>query len=110
MPVWKLTPIDLDDPNWEASSHRSAAVVRAPDEDAARAAAAKAFDVATRFPPLRRGKVSAVAQPGTGQGGAHRGSALGSQRPDRGPRPGLLILAGWSIYPGGPDCAATPIS
>jgi hypothetical protein len=51
MPVWKLTPIDLSDANWEASSHRGAAVVRAPDEDAARAAAAQAFDVATRFPP-----------------------------------------------------------
>jgi hypothetical protein len=51
MPVWKLTPIDLSDPNWEASSHRGAAVVRAPDEDAARAAAGKAFDLPTRFPP-----------------------------------------------------------
>src|SRR3974377_1602994 len=51
MPLWKLTPIDLHDPNWESSSHRGAAVVRAPDENAARAAAAQAFDVATRFPP-----------------------------------------------------------
>jgi hypothetical protein len=51
MPVWKLTPIDLSDPNWDASSHRGAAVVRAPDEAAARAAAAEAFDVPTRFPP-----------------------------------------------------------
>ena len=30
MPIWKLTPIDLDDPNWEASSHRRLIVVRAP--------------------------------------------------------------------------------
>ena len=51
MAIWKLTPIDLLDPNWEASSHRAAAVVRAPDEAAARAAAAEAFDIATRFPP-----------------------------------------------------------
>ena len=51
MPVWKLTPTDLSDPNWEASSHRGMAVVRAPDEAAARAAAAEAFDVPTRFPP-----------------------------------------------------------
>jgi len=50
MAIWKLTPIDLLDANWEASSHRGAAIVRAPDEAAARAAAAKAFDVATRFP------------------------------------------------------------
>jgi hypothetical protein len=51
MPVWKLTPIDPSDPNWQASSHRGMAVVRAPNEAAARAAAAEAFDVATRFPP-----------------------------------------------------------
>jgi hypothetical protein len=51
MPVWKLTPTDLSDPNWEASSHRGMAVVRAPDEAAARAAATEAFDVPTRFPP-----------------------------------------------------------
>lgn len=51
MALWKLTPIDLLDPNWEASSHRGTAIVRAPDEAAARAAAAEAFDVATRFPP-----------------------------------------------------------
>ncbi len=51
MPVWRLTPIDLSDPNWQASSHRAAAVVRAPHETAAREAAADAFDVATDFPP-----------------------------------------------------------
>jgi len=51
MSLWKLIPIDLSDPNWDASSHRGPAIVCAPDETAARAAAAKAFDVATRFPP-----------------------------------------------------------
>ncbi len=51
MSVWKLMPIDLSDPNCEASSHRGVAVVRAPDEAVARAAAAEAFDVPTRFPP-----------------------------------------------------------
>jgi len=51
MAIWKLTPIDLLDMNWEASSHRATAIVRAPDEAAARAAAAAAFDVPTRFPP-----------------------------------------------------------
>lgn len=51
MTLWKLTPIDLLDPNWEASSHRGMAIVRAPNEAAARAAAANAFDVVTRFPP-----------------------------------------------------------
>jgi len=51
MTLWKLTPIDPLDPNWSASSHRGPVVVRARDEKAARALAAKAFGVTTRFPP-----------------------------------------------------------
>jgi hypothetical protein len=51
MTVWQLTPIDLLDPNWEASSHRGRVLVRARSEAAARALAAKSFTVATRFPP-----------------------------------------------------------
>jgi hypothetical protein len=51
MPIWKLTPIDLDDPNWESSSHRGLVVVRAPNEGSAREGAEKAFGVPTRFPP-----------------------------------------------------------
>ena len=51
MPIWKLTPLDLHDPNWEASSHRGIAIVRARDEADARATAAKAFDAKTRFKP-----------------------------------------------------------
>jgi hypothetical protein len=53
MMIWKLTPTKLGDPNWEASSHRGAAVVRAATETAARRTAAKAFDVKTRFQPNR---------------------------------------------------------
>jgi len=51
MPLFRLSPVDLSDPNWEASSHRAAAIVRARDEDAARTIAAEAFDVKTGFPP-----------------------------------------------------------
>ncbi len=51
MPIWRLTPVDLRDPSWEASSHRGTALVRARDEADARAVAAKAFDVKTRFAP-----------------------------------------------------------
>jgi hypothetical protein len=36
MPLWKLRPLDLSDPNWEASSHRGVVIVRAPDEETAR--------------------------------------------------------------------------
>lgn len=51
MPIWKLTPLDLRDPNWEASSHQGIAIVRARDEADARATAAKAFDTKTGFRP-----------------------------------------------------------
>jgi len=54
--------MDLDNPNWEASSHRGPVIVRAPNEEKARAVAAEAFDVKTgfragqgmRFPPWTR--------------------------------------------------------
>jgi hypothetical protein len=51
MPVWRLVPVDLDDPNWQASSHRGVAVVRAPSEKTARETAEAAFGVATGFRP-----------------------------------------------------------
>ena len=64
MPIWQLSPVDLSDPNWEASSHRGTAIVRAPDEKTAREAAQSAFGVATRFkhrprliPPWTRAKL-----------------------------------------------------
>lgn len=51
MPLWELIPVDLLDPNWEASSHQGRVVVRALNEDAARNEAEKAFGVKTRFKP-----------------------------------------------------------
>jgi type II secretory pathway component HofQ len=51
MPIWRLEPCDLNDPNWEASTHRGTAIVRAPSEAAARETAEKAFGVKTRFAP-----------------------------------------------------------
>lgn len=51
MPVWRLTPLDLVDPCWEASSHRAMAIVRAPTETLAREEAQKAFGVKTGFAP-----------------------------------------------------------
>jgi hypothetical protein len=53
MALWRLVPLDLRDPSWEASSHRDFAIVRARDEADARAVAAKAFDVKTRFSPAK---------------------------------------------------------
>lgn len=49
MAIWKLTPLDLKDPNWEASSHRAMAIVRAPNEQDARETAQAAFGVKTGF-------------------------------------------------------------
>jgi hypothetical protein len=51
MPLWKLQPLDLSDPNWEASSHREVVIVRAPDEESARDEAQRAFGAKTRFSP-----------------------------------------------------------
>jgi osmotically-inducible protein OsmY len=49
MAIWQLSPIDLSDPNWEASSHRGTAIVRAPDEKTAREVAQSAFGMTTMF-------------------------------------------------------------
>lgn len=51
MPIWRLEPRDLNDPKWEASSHRGPAIVRASCEAGAREIAEKAFGVKTRFAP-----------------------------------------------------------
>ena len=51
MALRKLTPIDLKDPNWLASSHRGRILARAPTEAAAREVAERAFGVKTRFAP-----------------------------------------------------------
>ncbi len=51
MPLWELLPVDPRDPNWEASSYEGRIVVRAPNENAARDEAERAFGVKTRFKP-----------------------------------------------------------
>ncbi len=104
MPVWKLTPTDLSDPNWEASSHRGLAVMRAPDEAGARAAAAEAFDVPTRFPPTGGAKLP----PGTAPRSSKRSASairVTRLKAHRNSRPYLL-----KIHGGGPGSSAAPIS
>lgn len=44
MPIYRLTPTNLSDPNWRASTYRDVIVVRAKSEDQARSLAAGAFD------------------------------------------------------------------
>ncbi len=51
MSIWKLTPVDPSDPSWRASSYCGAVVVRATNERIARRTAARAFSIASRFPP-----------------------------------------------------------
>ncbi len=43
MPIWTLEPLDLEDPNWEASTYKGQVTVRAKNERKARFLAAKAF-------------------------------------------------------------------
>ena len=47
MPLWRLRPLDPDNPNWEASTFKEAVIVRASDSRIARLLAARAFGIAT---------------------------------------------------------------
>jgi transcriptional regulator with XRE-family HTH domain len=49
--IWRLTPIDPSNENWEASTWRGSVVVRAPTERIARWRAKIAFVIATRRRP-----------------------------------------------------------
>ncbi len=57
MPVYRLTPIDPNDPNWRTSIHRDVAVVRAGSEEQARSLASEAFDT-TLAPSSPGGKIA----------------------------------------------------
>ena len=47
MPKWKLTPKDLDHPDWENSTNKSPITVDAENETEARQIAASKYSVAT---------------------------------------------------------------
>jgi hypothetical protein len=51
MAIWRLIPIDPDDPSWLTSAHRGPAVVRARDERSARQTAQEAFGLPQHFRP-----------------------------------------------------------
>ena len=66
MPLWRLTPTDSSNRNWQFSSHKGPVVVRAPDADMAKKAAARVFGAGSEqaiadgegeVPWLRRGLV-----------------------------------------------------
>ena len=48
MPLWKLEPVDPTDRNWEASTYKGEAIVRAENSGAARLLAARAYGIATK--------------------------------------------------------------
>jgi hypothetical protein len=57
MPLYRVTPVNPHDPNWRASVHREAAVIRADSEEGARSLASEAFDT-TLAPSFPGGKVA----------------------------------------------------
>jgi hypothetical protein len=50
--IYRLSPIDFDDPNWETSSYQGEYIVRAKSEDAARALAEQGFRLSAAEPSL----------------------------------------------------------
>lgn len=46
MPIYHLVPTDLENPNWNAATHKGPIVVRAADEKSARNRAKMAFSLA----------------------------------------------------------------
>ena len=72
MPIWSLIPVDLDDPDWEASSHRGQVIVRAANERQARTVAAEAFDVKTGFRPGQGMRFPPWTRAAVGQSRTHR--------------------------------------
>ncbi len=46
MPVYRLTPIDTDDPNWSCSTHRGPCLVQADNKQKARDLATAEFKIA----------------------------------------------------------------
>jgi hypothetical protein len=57
MLLYRLTPTNLNDPNWRTSTHRDVAVVRASSEEQARSLVSTAFDT-TLAPSSPGGKIA----------------------------------------------------
>ena len=54
MAIWKLEPTNLESPDWQISSYRGRAIVRAPDATSSRRMAAEQFTRAARTPLIGR--------------------------------------------------------
>jgi len=51
MNIWKLSPLDASARDWEASTYRGIAIVRAKSEEEARLCAMHRFAIATKLDP-----------------------------------------------------------
>lgn len=51
MRIWKLSPLDTSARDWEASTYRGIAIVRAKSEEEARLCAMQRFAIATKRDP-----------------------------------------------------------
>ena len=64
MPLWKLEPINLENPNWGSSAHKSDVIVRAEDLGKARDLAASAYGFAIQARPDETAIISPWQNPG----------------------------------------------
>lgn len=64
MPVYRLSPVDLNDRDWEASTHKDECLVHATDESKARLYATREFGIATTRKPGEDVKASPWNQKG----------------------------------------------
>ncbi len=89
MPLWKLTPIDMENPNWEASTHKGEVIARAETEEKARSLCVSAF--------------------GTGATKGHVGATIIPYPPWKYPEHVLCQLTEIDIYEAeGPDAIFEP--
>ena len=92
MPLYYLTPVNPNDPNWRTSIHREVAVIRAVSEEGARSLASKAFDttLAQSFPGRK------AATPLWHRADAVRAEAVQDQRYGSEGRAGILEPWGYT--------------
>lgn len=82
MPIWKLEPVDLNSEHWATSTHRGAAIVRAANEQRARAVATSAFIIEAPVLASRKTLYTPWAQPELVRCSCHEGSDFAESGPE----------------------------
>ena len=90
-PIFSLTSLDLDNANWEISSHRGPAIVRVGNEREAREVAARAFDVKTGLQAREKCAHSALDATNAGEVERFNDPRFNGEGPAAGPRTVVLI-------------------